>query len=367
MRATTRAVLCMALAAMPVSLVAQGVAFQSVDNVHFYGALGTFVNFAARLGGGSMHDITATTYISGHKLRRETQDDGTIIDVDAGRVTSFDNKKKTYYSTTFDQMAAAMQAGIDQASQERAQQVQQQGSKSKTTTSDAKGEVDFKTSVSFDRTSDHETIAGYDAQRSFLTITIDATAKPKDDKAEQAGSMVFLIDEWKSTDAPQAKQMEDFQRAYAQKLGQAFRAPMQSLQAAFRQDERIKVGFEAAAKEMAKVPGVPLRTVTYVAVVPPGMQFDRKLVLDDGANASKSEDSNPKKQGGGFKGLMGRLKTAAEQANKPDTAKTTQQPKQATLMTMKNEVTSITVGGAPADKFEAPAGYQQIGMPMRQP
>lgn len=367
MRPTIRAVLCMALAAMPVSLVAQGVTFQSVDNVHFYGALGTFVNLAARLGGGSMHDITTTTYLSGHKLRRDSENDGTIIDVDAGRLTSFDNKKKTYYSTTFDQMAVAMQAGIDQASQERAQQKVQQQSKSKTTTSDAKGEVDFKTSVSFDRTSEREKIAGYDAQRSFLTITIDATAKPENGQAEQAGTMVFLIDEWKSADAPQAKQMEDFQRAYAQKMGQAFRAPMQSLQAAFRQDERIKVGFEAAAKEMAKVPGVPLRTVTYVAVVPPGMQFDRKLVLDDGANGANSANSNEKKQGGGFKGLMGRVKAAAEAANKQDTAKAAQQPKQATLMTVKSEVTSITAGAVPADKFQPPTGYQQIGMPMRQP
>ena len=158
--------------------------------------------------------------------------------------------------------------------------------------------------------------------------------------------------------------MEDFQRAYAQKLGQAFRAPMQSLQTAFQQDERIKVGFEAAAKEMQKVPGVPLRTVTYVALVPPGMQFDRGLVLSDGATAPNAND---KKQGGGFKGLMGRVKAAAEAANKPGTAQTAKQPKQTTLLTVKNEVTSITVGSVPPDKFEAPTGYQQIGLPMRKP
>lgn len=364
MRPTSRAVLCMAFGAMPLSLVAQGVTVQSVDDIHFYGAFGTLVNVAARLGGGSIHDITSTTYLAGHKLRRESENDATIIDVDAGRITNVDNKKKTYTSMTFDQMGAAMQTAVAQASQERAQQkVQQQ---SKATTSDAKGEVEFKPSVSVDRTGEHQKIAGYDAQRSFLTITIEATAKPENGQAEQAGSIVFLIDEWKSQDAPQATQMEDFQRAYAQKLGQAFRAPMQSLQAAFQQDERIKVGFEAAAKEMQKVAGVPLRTVTYVALVPPGMQFDRSLVLSDGATVS-SNGSSDKKQGGGFKGLMGRVKAAAEAANKPDTAQTAKQPKQATLLTVKNEVTSITVGSVPPDKFEAPAGYQQIGMPMRQP
>ena len=362
MRPTTRAVLCMAFVAMPVSLVAQGVTVQSVDNVHFYGALGTLVNVAARLGGGGVHDITSTTYLSGHKLRRESENDATIIDLDAGRIMSVDNAKKTYTSTTFEQMGAAMQAAVAQASQERAQQkVQQQ---SKATTSDAKGEVEFRPSVSVDRTGEHEKIAGYDAQRSFLTITIEATAKPENGQAEQAGSMVFLVDEWKSQDAPQATQMAEFQRAYAQRMGQAFRAPMQSLQAAFQQDERIKVGFESAAKEMQKVPGVPLRTVTYVAVVPPGMQFDRGLVLSDGASAPQA---NEKKQGGGFKGLMGRVKAAAEAANKPDTAHTAKQPKQTTLLTVKNEVTSISVGGVPSDKFEAPAGYQQVGMPMRQP
>ena len=366
MRSLTRAALCTALAVMPTALVAQDFTVNSVDRFHLYGALGKIVNFAARLGGGGgIHDIQTTTYLAGHKMRHETPDDATIIDVDGGTVTSVDNKKKTYFTMTFDQMANAAQAMADSM---KAYQAQQQGSKKSASASQSKGEVKFKTSVALDRSNEHQTIAGYDATRMSLTITIDATAKADTGQAQDAGTMVFLIDEWRSTASPYPKAMGDFQRAYAQKVGQAFSAPMKSLGAVFQQDERIKVGFETAAQEMKKAQGTALRSTTYVVVVPPGMKFDRSLLLADAASAGNANNANPpqEKKRGGFGGLMGKLKAAAEAANKPDTAKSAP-PKQSTLLMMEDEVQSVTVGAVPAAEFAAPTGYQQIGMPMRQP
>lgn len=368
MRPLIRAALCTALAVMPTALVAQDYTVNSVDKFHLYGALGKIVNFAARLGGGGgIHDIQTTTYLAGHKMRHETPDDAMIIDVDGGTVTSVDKKQKTYYTMTFEQMAKAAQAMADSM---KAYQAQQQGSKKTASTSDSKGEVKFKTSVAFDRSNEHQTIAGYDATRMSFTITIDATAKADTGQAQDAGTMVFLIDEWRSTASPYPRAMGDFQRAYAQKVGQEFSAPMKSLGAVFKQDERVKVGFETAAQEMKKVQGTALRSTTYVVVVPPGMKFDRSLVLADASAGNASDASNASqpqpKKGGGFGGLMGKLKAAAEAANKPDTAKSAP-PKQSTLLEVETEVENVTVGAVPADKFQPPSGYQQIGMPMRQP
>lgn len=369
MRPLTRAALCTALAILPATLVAQDYTVNSIDRFHLYGALGKIVNFAARLGGGGgIHDIQSTTYLAGHKLRHDTPDDATIIDIDAGSITSLDKKQKTYFTMTFDQMAKAAQAMADSM---KAYQAQEQGTKKTTSTSQSKDQVKFKTSVSLDRSGEHQTIAGYDATRMSLVITIDATAKPDTGQEQDAGSMVFLIDEWRSTASPYPKAMGDFQRAYAQKVGQEFSAPMKSMGAVFKQDERIKVGFETAAEEMQKAQGTALRSTTYVVVVPPGMKFDRSLVLADAASeASANTASNAsqpqEKKGGGFKGLMGKLKSAAEAANKPDTAKSAP-PKQSTLLVVETEVQSVTAGAVPASEFQPPAGYQQIGMPMRQP
>src|SRR5437762_11977190 len=92
-------------AALPTTLIAQGVTVQSAIDVRFYGALGAIAGIAARLGGADMHESIATTYVSGHKLRTESGNTATIIDADAGRITSIDNKQKTYATMTYAEVA----------------------------------------------------------------------------------------------------------------------------------------------------------------------------------------------------------------------------------------------------------------------
>jgi hypothetical protein len=359
---------------LPSVLAAQGVVVQSTADMHFYGSLGTVMGLAAKFGGGKMHDVHTTMSVAGHKMSRASENDVTIIDADAGNLTSIDNEKKTYFMITFDQMAAAMQQAA-QAAQQNAQQAKADAAKtaSPKDSKAGKDDVTFNYTVAVDRPGQHEKIAGYDAERVFLTITLEAEAKPDGQNSEQAGTMVFLLDQWRSTSAPQLAALEEFQRAYMQKVGDSFRPAVKGLQAAFATDPRIKTGFEAAGKEMAKVPGVSLRSVTSVAVVPPGMKFDRQLVLNDetvaaNAPAAKTDD---KPKGGGFRGLMGALKSAAENADKKSadksTEKTDQQLKQATLLSLKDEVNSITRGAVPPGAFEIPAGYRQLKGPMTPP
>ena len=168
-----------------------------------------------------------------------------------------------------------------------------------------------------------------------------------------------------SKDAPQIAAMEDFQRAYAQKVGQTFRPPMQSLQAAFSSDPRIKEGFEASAKELQKVSGVSLRSMTYAVAVPAGMTFDRQLVLTGAATAAAADSTakkDDKPKSGGFRGLMGAIKSAAEDANKSSTDKNAPPPqaKQGTLLSVNDEVKTITRGAVPPETFDVPAGYREV-------
>src|SRR5213079_2181340 len=87
-----------------------------------------------------------------------------------------------------------------------------------------KGEVNVKYKVAVDRPGQHENISGYDAERVFLTVTLEGEATPEGEKTQQVGSMVFLLDQWIAKDAPQIAAMKEFQRAYAAKAGDAFRA-----------------------------------------------------------------------------------------------------------------------------------------------
>lgn len=363
MRALTRTIL-IAATALPSALAAQGVIVQNNSDVHMYGALGAVVSMAAKMGGGDMHNIAGTTSISGHKMRTETSDRAMIVDADAGRITQLDFKSKTYTTMTFAEMEAAMQQARQSAQQNAAK------SKADATAKDpkaAQGDMNVKYDVKVDRTGQHDKIAGYDAERVFITVTLQGEATPQGEKTEQVGSLVFLLDQWMSKDAPQIAALKEFQRAYAQKAGQAFRSETQGLQAAFASDPRIKDGFSAAAKELAKVPGVSLRSVTYVALVPANTAFDRGLVLGD-ASAAATADSAAKKdekpKSGGFRGLMGAIKNAADDAGRKADKSSNAPPKQSTMLSVSDQVTSITSGRVPADAFEPPADFRKVEMRM---
>jgi hypothetical protein len=109
---------------------------------------------------------------------------------------------------------------------------------------------------------------------------------------------------------------------------------------------------------MQKLQGIPLRSTTYMIVVPAGVTFDRKLALDEPAPAQTAAAPEPKKSGG-LRGFMNKVKAAAEEANKKSD-QPEGPPKQATLMTMTDEVKSISTGPIPAEMFAPPAGYREV-------
>ncbi|MEO7041243.1 MAG: hypothetical protein ABI035_03175 [Gemmatimonadaceae bacterium] len=350
---------------VPSILSAQGVVVQSTTDTHLMGPLGALAGFAARMGGASMNDNHQTTTISGHKLKTESGNTATIIDADAGSFTSIDNKQKTYTTMTFAQLAAAMQ----QARQKMAAQMNKPQDSPATDPNAPKNNIDLKYSVKVDPTGEHQKVAGYDAEHVFLTISVEGAAKPDNGGSQQqVGTIVLLIDQWLSKDAPQIAAMKDFQKAYMGKAGDAFRAQASGLQAVFASDPRIKDGMDAAAKELAKMQGISLRSTTYVTLVPPNMAFDRNLALGD-ASAAAAADANTAsapKSGGRFGGLMGAIKSAAAKASEQpaNNSTSTEPPKQATLMTLTDQVTSITPGAVPASAFAVPAGYREIQSPM---
>ncbi len=357
MRTPIRFALLLAAASLPSVLHAQGVTVQSVADVRLMGALGTAADIAARMGGGSMHDIASTTYVSAHRMRSETSGTGSIIDADAGRITSIDHKAKTYVSMTFAEMAAAVQQGMQDAKQSAAKEKAKDSKGKDPNAKDDEMKVNYKVAV--DRTGERAKIAGFDAERVFVTVTMEGEVQSEGKKDEPVGSLVFLMDQWLSKDAPQIAAMTEFQRAYAQKAGQEFRANIQGMQAAMVADPRMKDGFAAAQKEMAKINGIALRSTTHIVLVPVGLAFDRKLAMGDAtAAAAAKKDEKPK--GGGLRGMMGAIKAAADDANKQEQANKNAPPKQSTMMMITDEVKSITRGAVAEEMFAPPAGYREV-------
>jgi hypothetical protein len=351
---------------LPAQLIGQGYTVQSVVDTRFEGGLGSIVGFAARMSGTSLRDIATTTYVQGHQLRSETTTSGMVVDLDAERMINIDHKEKTYSSMTFAEMSAAVERARASAEQSRAKKA----SKSDPATTAKKDKVDVKYHVTVDRPGGSQSgmVAGSKAERVFLTITLEAEATPEGEKTEKVGSMVVLLDQWISNDAPHRRAYEDFHRLYAQKLGREFRSQVQGLQALFAADARIKDGFEAAGKEMQKIPGVALRSSIYVVLVPANMAFDRQMALEAAAvsasaSAKSDETGKSEKKKGGFGGFLKAIKTVAVDAGKKmesGNQKNTAPPKQSTLVVMTDEVKSISAGAVPASLFAPPAEYREV-------
>ncbi len=357
MNVTLRTLLAATLAAAPLAtsaLSAQDVTVHSTSTMRFYGGFGKLMSMAARFGGENLNEpIEGTTYISGHKLRSDNGTSAMIIDLDAGRWINIDNKAKTYTSMTFDEMSAMMHNMADSI---------KAGSKAaaaKEKNGDAKGDVDLKYQVKVDRPGEHAKIAGADAERVFMTITTTANVTPEGESTQEAGSMVFFLDEWVSKDAAQVAAMKDFQKLYLEKLGQEFKETAKSMDAVFATNPQMKEGFAAAAKERAKVPGVSVRSTTYVAFVPAGMTFDRNLALNEAAAAPPPEPEQ--KKGGGLRGMMNKVKQMSEEAKKKENEPPTP-PKQTTMATVKTEVDRIQTGRVDPSLFAPPAGYKEVKM-----
>lgn len=351
LRAVLASGFALALTAMPAH--AQ-VTFTSATSFKLGGAMGKMVGIAAKLGGGST-DNTTTTFLSGHKMRTDAGSHSTIIDVDAGTMTMIDNKAKSYSTMTFEEMAAAMDA---MSAQMKASYAQAKAD------AEAKGEkapdIDFKYDVAVDRTGEKENIAGYPAEHAFITLTVETRATPEGEtEMQDAGSLVVLIDTWNSTSVPTAAAQKEFQEAYAKRVQRDFSGATRMLSAAFAADPRIAKAMEASAKELRKLPGVSVKSTTYVVGVPPEQKFDRQLALGE-ASADKPKESTAKKAG---KGLFGKLKQAAAEAAKQDQEQEADQkaaPKQGTILTSSSEVKDVKAGALPASTFEVPAAYKKV-------
>jgi hypothetical protein len=344
---STRVLLLAGLAAglVPVAAAAQGVTVTSGTSIKAGGALG----MVFRMAGAS--NTVSTTYVAGHRMRTDNKDVSSIIDVDAGRFTTLNHKPKTYSTMTFEEMAAAMKSAQEEMKAERAKDARK--------AEDQKpSDIEWQTDVSAERTGQHQRIAGYDAQQLLVTVTVTAREKGKPSPANP-GALVALMDIWTSSDAPNAAAMEEFNRAYAQRMNTEFSSQMKGLEAAFNSDPRMKTALEATAKEMAKVKGVALKSTTSMIAVPEGMKFDRQLALgaSDKADAeAKADEAKPKPKGG----LFGKLKAAAAQAEQQGQAKDNNAPAtQSTILSFTSEVQEIQKG-VPADAFSVPAGYREV-------
>jgi hypothetical protein len=286
-----------------------------------------------------------------------------ITRIDREVIWNLDPQKKTYTELTFAELRELMSKGLAGADATREAEPQ---------------DADMTFTVDVRRTGAKETVNGFPAEQAIVTCV----GRPKDAAAdEQGGEVRIVMDLWLARSAPGAKEMADFGRRLAAKLG--------------TEEQMANVGamarrmYGGAMKEMGEklkdLDGYPVRSTFTIdgatAARPPeaegtapgaGTPTETKAETAEQEKAQDRQDAgdiaSTAASGGSVTGKLGGLlgrklggaaqKKAEQKVEKSAGEKSAPGAAGGHLLKVVTEVTSITTSPAPAGSFEVPAGYK---------
>jgi hypothetical protein len=355
------------------------------------------------LGGKAMKDMfapnTTTTMVHGNQKAVVSKESTEITDLDKETITHIDTVHKTYSVVTFAQMRQAFQNMPQQLEQARDKVKQEQAQQP------APPKTDLKTSfdVSVKNTGVTKVINGLTAQEQVVTLQMHVT-DPNAPPTQAVNSMTYVVttDAWISADPPEVKELQDFDKRFAQKLMagvdmSAWKAQMTRQNPGMAQMFGNNPGSGEAmaqmAKEMAKLQGTRVMEVTRMggsgsgpgaaqasaqnsatpaAPANSGGSVAGQVATDTAAQTAAAEASRL----GVFGSALGssalgafHRKKAATPAPAPATT-TAASPnsasagtQSATLMEMTMQKSNFSQDAIPSSAFQVPAGFTKVDSP----
>jgi hypothetical protein len=217
-------------------------------------------------------------------------------------------------------------------------------------------EVDLEFDFDIDPTGEKAEINGFNAERTLMTLTMDATATDKETGETGSGTLIFASEMWMTRNISGYKEVEDFNVQFAKALGQTMMETKDlggAIQQAFAGDPRVQEGLAKMAEEADKLEGVDVRSTTKVVALAEGHSFDTEMAF-----AEKKEEKKKKK--GGLGAFAKGLAAAAAGVNQQEEQDPKDAPPQTTLLTMTSELETFNVGSVDAGLFSIPKGYKQM-------
>ncbi len=307
--------------------------------------------------------IVSTVYLQGNRKASVSQDAIEIIDLDKEAVTHVDLVKHTYYTLTFAEMRARIEAARAKAAKEAKKQApaaQQPDANN----------VQASFDVKVRNTGAHRAMSGLDTSESIMTMTMTATATDKDTKSQQSGSLGITNDMWMTPEIPGYVQLRDFDMRYAAKMasviglgtGADFTGMLMTHPGATE-------GMAKMAAEMQKLHGVPVMQITRM-----GPTTDGKPI--PAASEAPLPPPTPAPSGGDLAkqafvnslpfGFGHKKKDQDQSANQNAGANgQAGAPSGVAAILMETQVATSNFSTAPIDgaHFEVPAGMKQITAP----
>ncbi len=317
--------------------------------------------------------ITTTTMVHGNQKAVVGKDSIEITDLDQETITHVDLIHKTYSVVTFAQMRQAfenmpkqMEQAQNKAKQDQAQQPQQPKS-------------DLKTSfdVSVKNTGVTKEVNGLTAQEQVVTLQMHVT-DPNAPPSDAGNTMTYVVttDAWIAPDPPEVKEIQDFDKRFAQKLMagvdmSAWKAQMAGQNPGMAQMFSSKPGSgEAMAemgKEMAKLQGTRVMEVTRMGGSGSGPGAGQTSGSAPAPAAAPASSNNSvggllgSALGGSALGGFHKKKPPADSgAPATPAADGTQNGTGATLMETTMQKSNFSQAAVPSSAFQVPAGFKKI-------
>jgi hypothetical protein len=309
---------------------------------------------------------TTTTVISGDRARTESNmqfESGLmrtfargaggphveIVRLDQDKIYSLDPKKKTYTETTFADMRAKMQQAMEAMQKGQASQAQATSGvdEEQCEWSEPKSEVK--------RTGEKALIAGFQAEH----VTVSASQSCTDKKTGQVCDFGLALDQWVAPDFQASSEAQAYQRAYAEKLGLGSASSRDFAERAQASFGRYKGLWSELGKRLASldVKGYPVKSGFSLGVGGPQCQSAQQQQAQGNAQQQQPGGIGGA-LGGALGGMFGKKKkdeAAQQQAAPPPTMAGGLMP----LMSMGNELVSISRDAVTPATFEVPADYKK--------
>jgi hypothetical protein len=353
------------------TLAAQGVSYSTVSRGEFGGSLGTLM----RLVPGAQDESRETTHFQGAFMRTDSEESSTIMNFGEGRFTLLEHPDKSFFSYTFEEMMAAMSAGMAEAEADRA--AAEADAKEAEAEQAEEPEVTFEVKLSSERTGRTMEIGGYPAEQFLMVIEVVPATEEAIQEAADSGSMAVLSEIWISRDVPGWEELKKAQEEFAaQALGNSgASAQAEALQQALASDPRMQDAYKENLKALEEMDGLAVKTVTSFVTVPPGMTLDKEQVLamadqplSEGVGEAVADAAaeEAKEAASGAvrnltRGILGRRRQQEEEPKE----EAQPEPAQFILMRVTSLVEEIITGPLPDELFHPPADYQEKDPPWK--
>lgn len=317
------------------------------------GSMKQMMSMLGRFAKGINEPQTSTVYLKGGKMATHMPKNISIMDAEAGTMTSIDLDRKEYSVITFEEMLASMKKMSEKM----------QGNK------DASAKMNMK--VSLDDKGAGRTVAGVATRNMLMKIDTDTTVVDK--KTGKEATMTSTIEN--DMHLGKTAGSEAF-REFARHMQGKF--PLQQIPMQALMQGGVDVdGLKEAGKKMSEVDGFPLFTITrMINAGMPGMPPPQQQ-QQPSAREEQPKPSAGDAVAGALGGRLGRFggfgRKPKEEPKKPEPAPepapaagaAPAAPAANVLLEMTTEVLSFNNGAVNPSVFAVPAGFKEVENPMK--